>query len=173
MVVADLVEKVSVGRGKELVSVENVKKKNLELFQSKTYENIDWNQVVHLVVIIAGIFQIMTWTAKIIKETKVLWCDKKCGTKRCCKKKKEGPLENDEKPNKDVVYITRGGECFHVHKDCRALLHAKIQLRKKCKFCAQKPAEEKTRKFERGSDSNDNEKLEAKMAKTRQPSKTD
>ena len=82
---------------------------------------------------------------------------------------KEGPLEKE--PNKDVVYVTSGGECFNVHKDCRALLHAKVQLRERCKFCARKTAEEKARKLERGSDSRDEEELEAKVARTGQTSK--
>ena len=108
--VADLVERVSAGRGKELVFVEKVKEKGLELFQSKTYEDIDWTQVVLFVVIAAGIFQIVTWIARIITQTKVICCDKRCGTKGCCKKRKGGPLEKDKEPKKDVVYITPGGQ---------------------------------------------------------------
>ena len=127
----------------------------------------------HSVVIAAGIFQILSWTAKIIMKTKVLCCDKKCGTKGCCKQKQGGPLEKDKEPKKDVVYITPGGKCFHVHEDCRALLHANVQLRERCKFCAQKTAEEATRKLERGSVTSDNEGLEAKMAHTGQQSKVD
>ena len=113
--------------------------------------------------------QIVTWIARIITKTKVFCCDKRCGTKGCCKQRKGGPLEKDKEPNKDVVYVTPGGECCHVHKDCRA--HAKAQLRDRCKFCARKTAEEAARKLERGSDSSDNEELEAKMAQTGQMSK--
>ena len=145
----------------------------MELFQSKTYESIDWIQVVHLVVIAAGIFQIVPWAVKIIMKTKVLCCDKKCGTKGCCKKRKGGPLDKDKETKKDVVYITLGGQCFHVHEDCRALLHANVQLRDRCKFCAQKTAEETARKLERGSDSSDDAELEAKVARTGQQSKMD
>ena len=154
--------------------VERVKEKSLELFQSKIYEDIDWIQVVLFVVIAAGISQIMTWIARIVAQTKVLCCDKRCGTKGCCKPRKGGPL--DKEPNKDVVYLTSGGECFHVHKDCRALLHAKFQLRERCKFCARKTAEEKARKLERGLNillGSDDEELEAKVAHTGQQSKTD
>ena len=171
VVVADLVERVNAGRGKELVFVEKVKEKSLELFQSKTYEDIDWIQVALFVVIAAGIFQIVAWIARIITQTKVLCCDKRCGTEGRCRSRKGGPLEKE--PNKDVVYVTSGGECFHVHKDCRALLHAKVQLRERCKFCARKTAEEKARKLERGSDSSDETELEAKVAQTGQTIKTD
>ena len=46
-------------------------------------------------------------------------------------------------------------------------------MRDRCRFCAKKTAEEKTRKLERGSDSSDDAELEAKVAHTGQQSKVD
>ena len=89
------------------------------------------------------------------KQMREICCEEQCGMRGRCDRKLGGPLEKDKETKRDVVYAIPGGRCCHVFEDCRALLHASVQLRDRCRFCARKTAEEAARKLERGSGSSD------------------
>ena len=109
-----------------------------------------------------GFFQICRW----IKE---FLCEKRCGTKRCCKKR-ENTVERHQEENfeaRGTVYITAGGNCYHRYKNCHTLQFAKVQKREPCKICEREFAKvQETAAFLMKHKADKEKELESKMAQT-------
>ena len=130
-----------------------------------------WNQYLMLilgVLAVIGIFQICRWIREFL-------CEKRCGTKGCCKKR-ENTVEKVEKVEEEIeifdlhgpVYITGGGNCFHRHRDCHSLKFAKVQKWEPCTFCEREFARIQETAAFLMKDRVDKEKreLESRMAQT-------
>ena len=139
----------------------------LKLVQSVVNEE-SWQKIASIALMIIGLYQVVRWTAAWLKKMSEaakninkLCCEKKCGTKGCCKKR-EKPFEKDKEL--DMVFITRGGKCYHAHEDCTGMVNAQVQKRIKCKLCTERSEREAKEKPEK-SDGKQQE-LEARMAQT-------
>ena len=130
-----------------------------------------WNQYLMLILgilAVIGIFQICGWIREFL-------CEKRCGTKGCCKKR-EVTVETVEKVEEEIepfdlhgtVYITERGNCFHRYRDCHSLKFAKVQKREPCTFCEREFARVQETAAFLMKDRVDKEKreLESRMAQT-------
>ena len=125
----------------------------------------NWNQYLMLilgVLAVIGIVQICRWIREFL-------CEKRCGTKGCCKKR-ESTVEKVEEgiepfDLRGTVYITGGGNCFHRYSNCHSLKFAKIQKREPCSFCEREFAKvQETAAFLMKHRAEKDKELESRMA---------
>jgi hypothetical protein len=123
-----------VGKGEAahgVVLYEKIREKGLQIasFEGVQFE---WREIAGIVLMLIGLYQIVKWVVAATQEVKDL----------CCCKKVTKPHEK-EKEQVKVVYVTGGGQRYHLFTTCHTMAKSKKQKRELCKFCERE--EEKVR----------------------------
>ena len=168
MVVAATTMSEEVEAGGEMVVVKNA---DVERGLANWWpeNNGHWSQYCILILAVVGLFQVCRWILAGIRWIQEFLCEKRCGTKGCCKKR-ENTAEKDQEETVEVrgaVYITVGGKCFHRFENCHTLQLSKAQRREPCKFCERELVKfNETAAFLMKGIAKDRKELESKVAHT-------